>query len=158
MSSTPAALGCIFDTNTKAPSARGRFDLVVYVDGLLAIHGNYARTVMLGARAGAGVSGPGIAAASAAAGTAGLRGYDLKRFAKLAGERRDELLARHPSNHFLPVPATGELVLRRRWSEHSLQVVLGARAPTYRWKPRLNRADYVIELLSSTFGILFRIA
>lgn len=155
MTSTPVARGCIFDTNAKPPSPKGRFDLLAYDDGLLALHGNYLRTVILGASAGAGAAAPGIAEAGAVAGTDGRRGYDLKRFVATAGHPRDELLAEHPSNHFMPVSQIAALVLRRRWYEHSLQVD-GATARTYRWKPKLNRTDYVVELLTSTFGDLVR--
>jgi hypothetical protein len=154
---TSEARGCIFDTNAKSPSPKGRFDLVVYDDGLLAIHGNYLRTAILGASAGAGAGGPGIAATGVVAGTAGLHGYDLKRFATTASHGRDELLAGHPANHFLPVSEIAGLLLRRRWYEHSLQVVGGIATRTYRWKPKLNRIDYVVELLTSTFGVLFRL-
>jgi hypothetical protein len=152
------ARGCIFDTNAKSPSPKGRFDFVVYDDGLLAIHGNYLRTAILGGSGGAGAGGPSIAAVGAVVGTEGLRGYDLKRFAATASHGRDELLAGHPSNHFLPVSEIAGLVLRHRWYEHSLQVDdrdTGTR--TYRWKPKLNRIDYVVQLLTSTFGVLFRV-
>jgi hypothetical protein len=157
VTSTPAARGCIFDTNGKPPSPKGRFDLLVYDDGLLAVHGNYLRTAILGASAGAGAGGPGMAATGMVAGTAGLHGYDLKRFAATASHGRDELLAGHPANHFIPVSDIAGLLLRRRWYEHSLQVVGDAAARTYRWKPRLNRTDYVVELLTSTFGFLVRV-
>lgn len=155
MTSTPVARGCIFDTNAKPPSPKGRFDLVVYDDGVLAAHGNYVRTAILGASAGIGAGGPGLAA-GAVAGTVGLRGYDLKRFAAMTRHGRDELLAAHTSNHFLPASEMAALVLRCRWYEHSLQIERVAGGRVYRWKPRLNRTDYVVELLTATFGALFR--
>lgn len=155
-SSTPVARGCIFDTNAKAPAPRGRFDLLAYDDGLLAIHGNYLRTAILGGSAGAGVSGASIAVAEAVAGTAGLHGYDAKRFAAAASRRRHELLAGHTSNHFLPASEIAALVLRRRFYEHSLRVERVSGAWTYRWKPRLNRVDYVIDLLASALACASR--
>lgn len=154
MISTPAARGCIFDTNATPPSRRGRFDLIVYSDGVLAIHGNYVRTAMLGASAGAGAGGPGATVGA----VAGLGAYDSKRFMAVARCERDELLARHSSNHFLADSDIARLVLRRRWYEHSLQVDSGSSVRAYRWKPRLNRVDYVIDLLKSTFGGLVKVA
>lgn len=152
----PVARGCIFDTNAKPPAPKGRFDLIVYDDGLLAIHGNYLRTAILGASAGTAAGAPVIAAAGAVAGTEGLDGYDLERFVATASHGRDELLAGHLSNHFLPVSEMTGLVLRRRWYEHSLQVGGPTYARTYRWKPKLNRIDYVVELLTANFGVLVR--
>jgi hypothetical protein len=121
---------------------------------VLAIHGNYVRTVMLSASAGIGAGGQ-VATVGA---VSGLAGYDLKRFTAVAKCEREGLLARHPSNHFLARFGIGGFVLRRRWYEHSLQVDSESRVCTYRWKPRLNRVDYVIDLLNSTSGDLIKVA
>lgn len=151
MTAIPAARGCVFDTNLKSPAPRGRFDLVVYDDGLVAIHGSYVRTAMLGASAATGVGVPGTTVGAAK----GLGRYDLKRFTTVATCGRDELLARHSSNHFLPESDIFGLVFRRRWYEHTLEVDLDSVARIYRWKPKLNRVDHVVELLITTFGAIF---
>jgi hypothetical protein len=96
-------------------------------------------------------------AAGALAGTEGLRGYDLRRFAATASHGCDEFLAGHPSNHFLPVSEIANLVLRRRWYEHLQEVAGPTTARTYRWKPKLNRIGYVLALLTSTFGSPLRV-
>jgi len=146
VTSPSAPRGCIFDTHAKPPSPKGRFDLVVYDDGLLALHGNYRRPART---QGTGEPPAGVSAVP-------MRGHDLKRFTSIAGQSRDELLARHPSNHLLATSDITGLHLRRRWTEHVLRVEVGGEERTYRWKPRLNRPGYVIDLLSSTFGSLFK--
>ena len=53
--------GVIFDTTSK-----GRFDLVIYDDGLLAVKGTYAGVALRGA--GAGLSGAGFGGGATRAG------------------------------------------------------------------------------------------
>jgi hypothetical protein len=139
-SSEPRPVGAIFDTNSQ-----GRFDLVVYDDGLLAIKGTYVRAALRGA--GAATAGTGLPGGFATGGT-----YEAKRLARVLESERAALVMK-PPNFFISRDAIVGLVLRRRWYRHSLSVLTHESAAERRfdWKPMLNNFAQVQELLASTF-------
>jgi hypothetical protein len=140
--------GAIFDTNSK-----GRFDLVVYDDGLLAVKGTYTGVALRGASAGmVGTGGGGLAGSVAAGG----RGWEAQRLARVLATGRPELAGKKP-NFFIPRHAIVSLMLRKRWYRHSLIVRTHENTAGRRfdWKPRLNNFGEVQEILTSTFpGLL----
>jgi hypothetical protein len=153
-------LGVIFDTNSS-----GRFDLLIYDDGLLAVRGNYVGVALLGAGAGlggavGGLAGGGIVGAGAAVGHTRPKGYRGKRIAKLLQRSRQELLEEHGVNFFLALTAMSGVVLRKRWHGCALTISTEA-APVeervFTWKPALNNFGYVRELAGTAFGDLLSI-
>lgn len=138
--------GGIFDTNSN-----GRFDLVVYDDGLLAVKGTYVGVMLRGAGAGlgsAGTGGAGVAVGSSAGGS-----YEAKRFARVLESGRQGLLRQEP-NFFIARDSILSLTLRKRWHGHSL-TVRTAEEPAgrkFEWKPALNKFSQVQEMLASAFG------
>jgi hypothetical protein len=152
-------IGAIFDTNSK-----GRFDLVVYDDGLLAVKGTYVGAALLGAGAGmAGAGGGGLGGAAAAGagvatGRAAGRRYEAGRLVRVLRSGREELIATHP-NFFIARGAILGLVLRKRWYRHALTIRTrddGA-GRTFEWKPALNNFAQVQQLLTSAFpGLVTR--
>jgi len=143
-----ASVGAIFDTNSD-----GRFDLVIYGDGILAVKGSYLSVALRAA--GAGMVGGGGASAGAAAGEGARAGksYEERRLAKLLDANSRTELVVHDKNHFIPRDTFDRLVLRRGWTECSLTVV-SRDVPdrSYRWKPALNDFGAVEEALRSAFG------
>lgn len=138
-------LGAIFDTNSS-----GRFDLVVYDDGLLAVTGSYVGVALRGAAAGAQTGGvsPGWAAGES---------YETKRLARVLQTARADLIHTEP-NFFIPRASIVNLVLRKRWHGHSLIVTTDEEPDGRRfdWKPKLNNFAGVEELLTSAFPGLVR--
>jgi hypothetical protein len=132
-----APIGAIFDTNSN-----GRFDLVIYPDGLL------VGVALLGAGAGAG--GAGIGQASG-------QSYERRRLAAKLDHPRDQLIKERP-NFFIPRETIVDLVLRKRWYGHSLKVRTHTGDPgrTFAWKPKLNRFKEIERLLEAAFPGLVR--
>lgn len=145
----PAFLGAIANTNSD-----GRFDLLVYHDGILAVPGSYWGTVLMGASAGAG-AGLANAAASglgAGAGSGVASAHDRERIAKLTAVPRAELLGRDRVV-FYADDSIVSASLTKRWHGHSLDVALGAgETRTFRWKPAMNRFDLVASTLRLLLG------
>jgi hypothetical protein len=138
-----APIGAIFDTNSN-----GRFDLVIYPDGLLGIKGTYVGVALLGAGAGAG--GAGIGQASG-------QSYERRRLAAKLDHPRDQLIKERP-NFFIPRETIVDLVLRKRSYGHSLKVRTHTGDPgrTFAWKPKLNRFKEIERLLGAAFPGLVR--
>jgi hypothetical protein len=152
-------IGAIFDTNSA-----GRFDLAVYDDGLLAVHGTYLGVALRAAGAGmVGAGGGGIGGAVAAgsgvaAGWTGGSRYEASRLARVLEAARDEVIGTEP-NFFIPRESIIGLVLRRRWYGHSLTVRTHANntGRKFEWKPKLNDFAQVQELLTAAFpGLVSR--
>jgi hypothetical protein len=155
MTEATTPIGAIVDTNSG-----GRFDLIVYEDGILAVKGTYVGVALRAGGAGmvggggSGLSGGAAAGAGSAGGTLAGRGYEQKRVSKLLAMPRSEVLAGDPENHFVPVGEVVGLVLRKRWHGHSLTIVTRDK-PTgrkYSWKPALNSFDRVCGMLQAKFG------
>ena len=147
-------LGVIVDTNS-----RGRFDLAIFADGILAVHGSYVGVGLIGAGAGMVGAGGGATGSAVAAGLGvalGARGadqYEAARVSKALRAGRDAALRADSRNHFIAAKELQELRLKKRWYGHSLAVVTptwpGGRV--YGWKPALNRFADVKELLLGTW-------
>ena len=135
----PTPVSAIFDTNSK-----GRFDVVVYEDGLLAIKGTYVGVALRGAGAGLGGPGAGIGAASGSS-------YERTRLAEKLRAGRQKLLS-DPSTFFVPRESIVELALRKRWHGHSLIVRTNDHPDRkFDWKPALNNFATVEQQLRSAF-------
>jgi hypothetical protein len=155
MTEATTPIGAIVDTNSG-----GRFDLIVYEDGILAVKGTYVGVALRAGGAGmvggggSGLSGAAAAGAGSAGGTLAGRGYEQKRVSKLLAMPRSEVLAGDPKNHFIPVEEIAGLVLKKRWHGHSLTIVTRDQ-PTgrkYSWKPAPNNFDRVCGMLQAKFG------
>jgi hypothetical protein len=143
-------VGAIFDTNSE-----GRFDLVIYEDGLLAVKGTYVGVAFRGA--GAGLSGAGFGAASTGAGASSGGSYESSRIQRKLTAGRAALIDK-PPNFFIPGASIVELVLRKRWHGHALTVrthedPFGRR---FDWKPKLNNFAEVETRLRSVFPDMVR--
>ena len=159
MHSEREPIGAIFDTNSH-----GRFDLVVYDDGFLAVKGTYVGVAIRAAGAGmVGAGGGGLGSAlaagtGAAAGWAGGGSYEAKRLARTLRSSRDELVDA-ARNFFIPRDSIVELALRKRWYGHAL-TIRTRDDPTGRkfdWKPKLNNFTQVQDMLTSAFpGLVTR--
>src|SRR5438552_9139575 len=96
-------LGAIVDTNSK-----GRFDLLIYDDGILAVKGTYVGVALRAAgvgivgAGGGGLGGAAAAGGGAAAGTLGARGYEAKRLNKLLQVPRARILTSDSKSFFIP--------------------------------------------------------
>ena len=143
----------------------GRFDLVVYEDGILAVKGTYVGVAlraggagMVGA-GGAGLSGATAAGGGAFGGTLAGRSYEENRLSKVLARPRAEVLSDDPKNHFISGDAIVGLVVRKRWHGHSL-TIMTTDQPTgrkYSWKPALNNFARVRGMLQAKFGELLAI-
>lgn len=155
MTEPTTPLGVIVDTNSG-----GRFDLIVYEDGILGVKGTYVGVALRAGGAGmvggggSGLSGAAAAGAGSAGGTRAGRGYEQKRVSKLLKMPRSEVLAGDPKNHFVPVEQIAGLVLRKRWHGHSLTIATRDHPSgrKYSWKPALNNFDQVCSMLEAKFG------
>jgi hypothetical protein len=129
--------GVINDTNSK-----GRFDLLVYDDGILAVRGTYLGVALRSAtyRSGGGL------------GTQ----YEVGRIEKLLRNGRESALKSDPKNFFVRREEIAALRLRKRLLEHSLRIEGhdSAGVRTYTWKPALNSLDEVRRCLQSAYGDL----
>ena len=136
----PTPVGAIFDTNSK-----GRFDLVIYPDGLLAVEGTYVGVALRGAGAGLGGSEAGIGAASGSS-------YERNRLANKLRAGRREVLS-DPSTFFVQRESIFDLALRKRWHGHSLMVRTyeDPEGRRFDWKPALNNFATVEQQLRSAF-------
>jgi hypothetical protein len=133
---SPHLLGLIVDTNSK-----GRFDLVIYDDGILALRGSYVGVAAMGGRAGAGLGG----------------GFgdqlQLSRVRNLVeNAQREELLARDSRNFFFSNAEVLTALLEKHWYGHAVTFVTATQTRHYRWKPALNRFDDVSDTLQNAFG------
>jgi hypothetical protein len=150
-------LGVIFDTNSS-----GRFDLLIYDDGLLAVRGNYVGVALLGAGAGmggavGGVGGSTAAGIGASMGRTNVKGYRGRRIAKLLQSSRQELLEERDANCFIALTAIRSVALRKRWHSCSLTVKTDidlVNGRVFTWKPALNNFVYVRDLLGAAFDDL----
>jgi hypothetical protein len=155
MTEPTTPLGVIVDTNSG-----GRFDLIVYEDGILGVKGTYVGVALRAGGAGmvggggSGLSGAAAAGAGSAGGTRAGRGYEQKRVSKLLTMPRSEVLAGDPKNHFVPVEHIAGRVLRKRWHGHSLTIATRDHPSgrKYSWKPALNNFDQVCSMLEANFG------
>lgn len=141
--------GAVFDVNAK-----GRFDLVVYDDGILAVRGTYVGVALRAAGVGMVGAGP-ITAAGASLGAAGADAYEARRLAKVIGGRtRDEILALSPQNSFIPRDTIAAVVLRKRWYGCSLLLRTNTDddGRRFTWKPALNDYASVRTVLRAAFG------
>jgi hypothetical protein len=139
-------VGVIFDTNS-----RGRYDLAIYTDGILAVRGNYVRAAIFGAASGGGVSAGALAGV---VGSSAARGVGGRRAAKFRFSSRRELLDANPSNYFVRQELITRLVVQKRWSSHSLEIHIDG-APEVRryvWKPGFNRFSEVHRAVTIVFG------
>ena len=136
-------LGAIYNT-----TSRGRFDLVVYRDGLLAVRGTYANVALRAA--GVAMIGAGVGAGAVAAGAArSAASLEARRLRAALGAGRDSL-AHEGANFFIAREAIVGLSLQKRWHRHSLIVRTheddaGRR---FDWKPALNRFESVRQVLT----------
>jgi hypothetical protein len=149
MTEPTTPLGVIVDTNSG-----GRFDLIVYEDGILGVKGTYVGVALRAGGAGmVGGGGSGLSGATAGGIRAG-RGYEQKRVSKLLTMPRSEVLADDPKNHFVPVEQIAGLVLRKRWHDHALTIATRDHPSgrKYNWKPALNNFDQVCSMLEAKFG------
>jgi hypothetical protein len=148
-------LGAIYDTNSK-----GRFDLVVYSDGVLCLRGTHFGVALRAAGigmvgGGGGLSGGILAGGGGSAGFGAGRSYEERRLVTALASGREEA-AKRRAGFFIARDTIIGLALRQRWYGHSLTIRTtdddaGRR---FDWKPRLNRFDDVEALLRSTFGNL----
>ncbi len=158
-------LGVIFNTNS-----RGRFDLLVYDDGLLAIRGTYVGVALRGggagmagvgggAGAGGGLTGAAAAGAGTAAGWSGATRYEGKRIAKILRCSRVELIEADQVNFFIPRASVSGVVLRKRWYGCLLTVRTDAdpAGRRFTWKPALNNFAHVRELTLAAFDDLLHV-
>jgi hypothetical protein len=152
-------LGVILNTNS-----RGRFDLLVYDDGLLAIRGTYIGVALRGGGAGmAGIgsrlTGAAAAGAGTAAGWSGATGYEGKRIGKILQRSRVELVEADKVNFFIPRSSVSGVVLRKRWYGCSLTVRTDAdpAGRRFTWKPALNNFAHVRDLTLAAFGDLLHV-
>lgn len=151
--SEPAPRGTIVDTNSA-----GRFDLVLYDDGILCLRGTYVGVMIRGAGAGmVGAGGGGLGGAVTAGvgsgtGSSAGRRYENRRIVAELAEGRTVALARHADNHFHSRAAIDSLSTRKRPWKHSLTVSLSdGTTRVYSWKPALNRFREVQQLLATTY-------
>jgi hypothetical protein len=138
--------GAILDTTSN-----GRFDLVVYDDGLLAVKGTYVGVMLRGAGAGLGSAGRG--GAGVALGSSAGVSYEAKRLARVLESGREQLVRQEP-NFFIARDSILSLTLRKRWHGHCL-TIRTAEDPAgrkFEWKPALNKFSQVQELLAIAFG------
>ena len=135
----PSPVGAIFDT-----TSRGRFDLVIYADGLLGVKGTYLGVALRGGGAGAGAAGLGQSSGEA---------YERKRLATKLESGREQLLREAP-NFFIAREVIRDLALRKRWFGHSLTVrtEFEPEGRKFDWKPRLNVFDEVERVLRVAFS------
>ena len=147
MTEPTTPLGVIVDTNSG-----GRFDLIVYEDGILGVKGTYVGVALRAG--GSGLSGAAAAGTGSAGCTRAGRGYEQKRVSKSLTMPRSEVLAGDPKNHFVPVEQIAGLVLRKRWHGHSLTIATRDHPSgrKYSWKPALNNFDQVYSMLEAKFG------
>lgn len=142
-------LGQIHDTNLH-----GRFELLLYADGILAVKGNYVRTALLAG--GAVLGGAGGAAAVGGVAAATRRGrFTRDKRTELPSPSRAQLLSGHPTNHFIPRAELAGIALKKRWYSHSITVTTTAGAPEprkYTWKPALNHYQLVRQTLLNIYG------
>jgi hypothetical protein len=141
--------GVVFDVNAK-----GRFDLVVYDDGILAVRGTYAGVALRAAGVGMVAAGPDTTA-GATIGAAGASAYEARRLAKIIGGRtRDEILELSAQNSFIPRDTVTAVVLRKRWYGCSLVLCTSMEADGQRftWKPALNDYASIRTVLKTVFG------
>jgi hypothetical protein len=137
---TASLLGAVFDTNS-----RGRYDLLVYDDGILAIRGNYRNAALAAARGGT-LGGPGFGLGPSQPPSL----YIPRILGPLIDLSRDQLLARDEShNFFTPTASITAVQLTKHWYAHSLTLTtsLGPDGRRYSWKPAFNHWPYVKELL-----------
>src|ERR1035437_4604750 len=97
--------GFILDTN-----GAGRFDLLIYPDGVLAVRGGYGDTVALSAQG--AFAGAGILSSSPPAVPA--------RISRLLPLSRADALAGDARNFFIPRATLLGVELKKRWYGHSL--------------------------------------
>jgi hypothetical protein len=150
--------GVIVDTNSK-----GRFDLIVYTDGILAVPGTYVGVALRAGGAGMGGAGGGspasagvIAGTGAAIGAAGGRTYETGRLAKTLARPRSEVLEAEPKSFFVDRGKIVGLVLRKRWYGCSLAVKTQDQPDgrKFEWKPALNNFSNVRNAVEEAFGDL----
>lgn len=136
--------GFILDTN-----GAGRFDLLIYPDGVLAVRGGYGDTVALsaqGAFSGAGILSPSRPALPA-------------RISRLLPLSRADALAGDARNFFIPRSTLLGVELKKRWYGHSI-VLITQTEPAgrrFQWKPAFNRFEAVQQSVSSAFGAIVRV-
>jgi len=154
-------LGAICDTNSK-----GRFDLILYEDGLLAVKGTYTGVALRGAGVGAvGLGGGGGLGVGAAAGLgagvgAGVgRSYEGRRLGKVLGHPRAEILTQNPKNFFVDRSSITGVLLRKRWHGCSLTITTQAQpgGRVFSWKPALNNFSYIKSVAAAAFGDILHI-
>jgi hypothetical protein len=136
----PTPVGAILDTNSN-----GRFDLVIYEDGLLAVKGTYVGVMLRAAGVGIGGAGPAVGWSSGSK-------YETKRLAERLRCGREQLVHREP-NFFVTAESIVGLALRKRWHGHSLIVRTHEHTEGRRfdWKPRLNSFPQVEGQLWAAF-------
>jgi hypothetical protein len=142
-------LGAIFDTNSD-----GRFDLVVYDDGLLAVRGTYIGVALRGAGAGGvGAGGAVGAGVGSGLGSSGAKSYENKRLEKLLQRPRGDIID-DPVSFFVEKEEVTDIILRKRWHGCSLTVCTRAdpRGRKFSWKPALNNFAAVENLLKDVFA------
>lgn len=144
----PTIRGVIHDTNLH-----GRFDLLLYDDGILAVKGNYVRTALLAGGATLGGAG----ATAAVGGVAGIARLGRNRRDKRADSptpARAALLSAHPTNHFIDRAELTDLALTKRWYAHSVTFTTGdgRGGGKYSWKPALNNYRQVRQTLLDVYG------
>ena len=154
----PQPVGVIVDTN----SARGRLDLIVYDDGILAAKGTYFGVMLraagpgMGGAGGGGLGGAVAAGAGSAAGWSAGSSYESKRIATLLEHPRAEIPALDTKNFFIPRDAITGIILRKRWYTRSLTVSTETDAGIlkFTWKPALNDFNDVRRTVTTAFGDL----
>jgi hypothetical protein len=152
-------VGVIFDTNSH-----GRFDLLIYPDGILGVRGTFLGVALRGVGAGmVGAGGSGLGGATTAGiGVAG--GSNLgknlkgKRVSRLLTRPRSKILELHVQNFFVPITGISVLQLHKSWSECSLNVITSENPSgrSFRWKPALNSFNMVREVITTAFGDLLQ--
>ena len=136
-------IGAITNTNSK-----GRFDLLVFSDGMMAIRGSYVGVVLRAGGAGSG------AAPAAGMGWGAGGAYDDSRISRAMAVPREELLRQDSRNFFLELTKMTSVVLERHWYGHGLTVfsTTNPSGRRFTWKPALNQFHYVRDIVTQAFG------
>lgn len=155
MSHEPGPIGAIFNTNS-----RGRFDLVIYNDGILGVRGSYWGVALRAGGVGmVGAGGGGVASGAVAGGAGGLgsrgaRSYETKRLSRILSRPRHEIIDSDDRSFFIQEDVITKAVLRKRWHGCSLTIKtdVDTAERDFSWKPALNNFAYVRDVLTAAIG------
>ena len=137
-------IGFVVDVNSG-----GRFDLVVYREGLVGLRGTYLGVAIRAAGVGmVGAGGVGAAVGASAATT-----FEDKRLRGLLHGSLDQILGADPANFFVDQAMIESIVVRKRWYNCCLWLtVRDCERRKFEWKPALNNFGVVESCLRDAFG------